>query len=251
MKKQKTVAVILLLAFVGLCFVAWFGKKPKVETPPVSSVAFTNLVITNNSKDEDSVKVYLTLQAPNSVVGLFGIQAADTIGSCSKGYFYAHKDSAYESNTSTALLGVVVSFGGDNWPCQVAITKGFYTGVNVFECSINTAFESFDISCEDGVNSIINTSVSDTTNWATGDGNNIKNFRSAQNTFPIINNIGIRGVFPYRCTDCKDLGVNVPQNCFNLKDTCNAERICQTARTNNIGGTIFVKYLGKAWEPAK
>lgn len=243
---KKILALSLLALALAFTILACFSNANNNST----TTTFTNVIVSNTSS-EDSVKVYLTIQAPNSVVGLFGIQAIDTIGSCSKGFFYALKDSSYQSNTSTTLLGGVISFGGDNWPCQVATTKGFYTGVNIFEFSINTPAECFDISCEDGVNSIINASVSDTINWATGDGLFIKNFRSAQNNFPIIKNIDIRGVFPYRCTDCKDLGKAVPQNCFNLPDTCNEERICQVARTNNNGGTIFVNYLGKAWEPSK
>jgi len=213
-------------------------------------IPFTNLIISNHSK-EDSVKVYVTLQAPNSAVGLFGILPGDTIGSCSKGFFWALKDSSYFSNASSPLLGVVISFGGDNLPCQVAVKEGFYSGINIFECSVNTPFECFDISTEDGVNSIIQTVVSDTINWTTGDGDQIANFRSAQDTFPILYNLNRRGVFPYRCTDCKDLGSAVPQNCFNLPDTCNTYRICQVARTNHVGGNIQINYLGKAWVPLK
>jgi len=250
MKVKKAFAIILLLAFIGVCVMAWMSKKTEPTPAPISAV-FTNVVISNNSQNEDSVKVYVTIQAPNSVVGLFGIQAQDTIGSCSKGFFYAVKGNTYESNDTSTLLGVVVAFGGDNWPCKQAIANGFYTGINVFECSINTAYETFDIGCEDGVNSILNASVSDTINWATGDGNFIQNFRSAQNTFPILNNIDIRGVFPYRCTNCRDMVAPIPDNCFNLKDSCSKEKTCLVSRTNNIGGTIYVKYLGKAWMPAK
>lgn len=218
----------------------------KVEEVVVTQ-SFTNVAITNTSK-EDSVKTYVTLQAPNRVLGMFGI--SDTI-SASKGYFYAHKDSVYYSNSTSPLLGVVVSFVGDNVPCQVAVKTGFPTGVNIFEFSVNTPFEVFDISCEDGVNSIIKASVSDTVNWTTGDSIFIQNFRSAQNTFPIDKNLNIRGVFPYRCTDCIDLGSAIPENCFNLKDTCNANRICQVARTNNNGGVVTINYLSPAWEIAK
>lgn len=207
-----------------------------------SDQQFTNVEI-KNSSHEDSVKVFVTLQSPNSVIGLFGI--TDTIGSCSKGYFYAKKDSSYYSNTSNELLGVVVSFVGDNVPCQVAIPRGFRWGINIFEFSINTPYEVFDISLEDGANCILKASVSDTL-WTTGDGvNNIMRFTSAQNKFPVENNLNIRGVFPYRCTDCIDLGQAIPENCLNLKDTCNTERICQVARTNNNGGTIKLEYLGQ------
>jgi len=239
-----------LLFFLSVILIgtAWYFYYYNVTTPPKAKSTFTNLVVRNLSK-QDSVKVYLTLQAPNSVVGLFGIQAQDTIGSCSKGFFYALKDSSYSSNTSTALLGVVMGFGGDNLPCQVAVPKGYLFGINIFECSINTPYEVFDSSCEDGINSIIRTSVSDTVNWATGDGTFIKTFRSAMDTFPLIANLNRRGIFPYRCTDCKDLGKDVPQNCFNLPDTCNTQRICQVARTNHIGGTIYINYISPALIP--
>jgi hypothetical protein len=237
MKNSKLFLYSVLIASVLTMFLCY--KLDNTKTP------FTNLIIRNTST-AGQVKVFVTLQSPCSVVGLFGIKAADTIGSCSKGFFYARRGRTYESNTKTPLLGAVISFGGDNLPCQVAVQQGFKTGINIFECSVNTAYETFDISCEDGVNSLINTSVSDTVNWTTGFSTYIQNFRSAQNVFPLENNLGIRGVFPYRCTDCKDLGKAVPENCFNLKDTCNTQRICQVARTNHIGASILIQYKGPA-----
>lgn len=234
----STMIFVSILAL-GITIMLWCNKTPQ---------QYTNLSIKNSSK-QDSVLTYVTLQAPNSVVGLFGIQ--DTIGSCSKGTFYAYKDSVYTSDLSGPLEGVVISFNGDNLPCQVAVTHGYPFGINIFECSINTKFEVFDISCEDGVNSIIKTSVSDTVNWSTGDGTFQSNFRSATNTFPIEKNLNIPGVFPYRCTDCIDLGTAIPQNCFNLPDTCNTNRICQVARTNNNGGTILIEYVSPAYQILK
>ncbi len=207
-----------------------------------SAGPFTNVTIQNKSKD--SVLVYLTIQAPNSVVGIFGINAADTIGSCSKGTFWAYADSSYTTNLDTTLLGAVISFGGDNLPCAQAIAQGFPTGINIFEFSINTPYEVFDLSCEDGMNSMLRVSVNDTVNWTTGDGGHIAKFDTARNVFPLINNVNIRGVFPYRCTDCKDLGKAVPENCFLLKDSCSTYRTCQVARTNHNGGVIMVQYLG-------
>lgn len=211
---------------------------PKEETPDYTVVTI------RNSSAADSVMVMVTIQAPNSVVGMFGIQAKDTVGSCSKGFFFAHKDSSYTAFRSEATLGAVVSFNADNWPCQVSIPKGYRWGVNIFEYSINTPFEVFDLSCEDGVNCIIKVSVSDS-NWTTGDGTHIQPFYTAENTFPVQNNVNIPGVFPYRCTDCKDTGTAVPQNCLNLKDSCSTFRTCQVARTNQPGGTILVEYLGE------
>lgn len=207
---------------------------------PESEPQYTNVSI-RNSSPLDSVLVYVTLQSPNSVIGLFGIQ--DTIGSRSKGTFYAHKDTTYTTNLSSKLLGAVVSFQGDNLPCQVAVKAGFPTGINIFEFSINTPFECFDISCEDGMNSMLKASVSDTLNWSTGDGIHIAPFNTSKNVFPLKNNINIRGVFPYRCTDCTNLGKAIPQNCLNLPDTCSSFRACQVARTNHNGGIILLEYL--------
>ena len=233
---KKLIGIVLFIAVVSAIGVVIEAKM----NPSVKQNPYTNVCIKNSSK-EDSVKVYLTIQAPNSVVGLFGI--TDTIGSCSKGYFYAYKDSSYTTSLNGPLLGAVISFVGDNVPCQVAIPLGFKTGINIFEFSINVPFEVFDISCEDGVNCVLKSSVSDTL-WTTGDGVNIARFDSAQNRISVGGNVGIMGVFPYRCTDCKDTGSAVPMNCFNLRDTCSPVRTCQVARTGNNGGLITVSYKG-------
>lgn len=228
--------LILLLPFLFGCS----EKTEVIEIITQSADTLTQVVIQNKSKD--SILVYLTIQAPNSVIGIFGI--TDTIGSCSKGTFWAYSDSSYSSNLSGALQGAVVSFVGDNLPCQVAVTQGFPTGINIFEFSINIPFECFDLSCEDGMNSMLRVSVSDSVNWASGDGQNQQVFDTLRNVFPLINNVNIRGVFPYRCTDCIDLGTAIPQNCFNLHDTCSTFRTCQVQRTNHNGGVIVVRYLG-------
>lgn len=239
--KKYIIGAIFVIAVVFV-WEKFFSDKPSSED---DKTTFTNIII-RNSSSEPKVKVYLTIQSPNSVVGMFGIKASDTINSCSKGFFYAIKGHSYSSNKKTALNGVVLSFDGDNIPCQVAVPLGYKTGINIFECSVNVSSEVFDISCEDGVNSILKVRVSDSVNWATGESTYIKNFRSAQNTFPLMNNLGIRGVFPYRCTNCRNMVAPIPENCFNLKDTCNTEKICQVARTNHIGGTILVDYISSA-----
>lgn len=207
----------------------------------------TSLVIRNLSK-EPKVKVYVTLQYPNEVWGMFGI--SDTIN-LSKGYFYADTGVVYEENRADELPGVVISFGGDNLPCQVSVPMGYPTGINIFECSINMKFETFDISCEDGCNAVIRTTVSDTVNWSTGDGAWQKVFKSAENKCLLQDNLNVRGVFPYRCTDCVDKGTAVPENCFNLKDTCNTNRTCQVARTGYKGGKIYIDYVSPACEILK
>lgn len=236
---------LLLIIFVFASAIAAIAYYLLKEQTPQPTPIFTNIIIRNLSS-QDSVKVFVTLPSTDSVMGLFGI--TDTISS-SKGYFYARKDSAYASNRSTPLPGGVISFSGDNLPCQVAVPQGFIFGINIFEFSVNLNSECFDISCEDGCNSIIRSSVSDTLNWTTGEGTYTTNFRQTANSFPLEKNLNLNGVFPYRCTDCIDLGTAIPQNCFNLPDTCNTNRICQVARTANIGGIIYVDYISPALVP--
>jgi len=239
----------ILLAFAIICTLTGIGCIIKVacDNVPSAPVVYTGLVIRNLSK-EDKIKVYVTLQSPNQVWGMFGI--TDTI-SVSKGYFYAERGATYESTNSNPLLGVVISFGGDNLPCQVAVPLGYKSGINIFECSVNTKFESFDISCEDGCNAVIRATVSDTINWSTGFASFQEVFKSAENKCLLQDNIGIRGVFPYRCTDCVDKGSAVPENCFNLRDTCNTQRTCQVARTGHIGGKLYIDYVAPACEILK
>lgn len=237
--KKVIIGCMLVCGLVGLGLLLSINSESCKDS--------TTLVVRNLS-NERSVKVYVTLQAPNQVWGMFGIK--DTI-SVSKGWFYADAGVVYEETQSKELLGVVISFGGDNLPCQVAVPLGYDTGINIFECSINTKFETFDISCEDGCNAVIRTTVSDTVNWSTGDGQFQMGFRSAENKCLLQDNLNIRGVFPYRCTDCVDKGAAVPQNCFGLRDTCNTQRICQVARTGKRGGKIYIDYVSPACEILK
>jgi hypothetical protein len=239
MKKLKQIIGLVLIITAIVIAYFCFIKAPKVMPP---AGPFTNIIIKNSSK-QDSILVYITLQAPNRVFGLFGI--TDTI-SASKGTFYAYRDSSYASNDTNALFGVVVSFIGDNMPCQQAVDSGFTTGINIFECSVNMNSECFDMSCEDGMNAMLRVSVSDTLNWKSGDGSHILTFKKAENVFPLRNNVNIPGVFPYRCTDCIDLGKAIPKNCFDLRDTCSTYRTCQIARTGLKGGYLTIEYLSGA-----
>lgn len=209
---------------------------------------FTNLSIQNIA--QDSVKVFLTIQSPKSVVGMFGIKKSDTSGSCSQGYFYAKKDSIYYLNYKKALEGWNISFESNPRGCKDAISKGFPSGINIVEGSINVVNESFDISCIDGINCIIRTSVTDSS-WRTGDGSHIKTFSYVKNKLKHQSNLNMRGIFPYRCTDCIGISKNnKPKNCFKLPKKYDSVRVCQVNRTNStpngtMGGTIQIQYWGK------
>lgn len=216
--------------------------KTEVELyVPYQNVDYTDVTIQNLS--EDSVQVYLTLQSPNSVVGWFGIKASDTTGICSQGYFYALKDSVYHLNCKYALEGWKISFQAPPMNCIQAIKQGYPNGINVVEGSINIDYESFDIGCIDGINCIIQTSVTDTLNWTTGLGDHQKKFYSATNKLNHQSNLNVRGIFPYRCTDCIDINPkNIPPNCYNLPKTCDSIRVCQVNRAKNQGGAIQILY---------
>jgi hypothetical protein len=232
---NKVVIALFLLA--GLIVLSIWYTHEKAVTH------YTNVIV-KNSSPEDSVQVFITIQAPNSVVGMFGMTADDTLNSCSQGTFLAYKDSSYNSNCTGVLNGLVISFGGVSGPCAQTIAAGFPTGINIFECSINTAFESFDMSCEDGMNAMLKISVSDTVNWMYGDGPQIATFDTTRNVFPIRNNVNLPGIFPYLCTNCIDETAPIPQNCLNLQDSCSTYATCQTSRTYANGGIILLEYLG-------
>lgn len=206
----------------------------------------TEIIIQNNS-ERDSVKVYLTLPSTESAEGHFGITKDHlTPSNPSQGYFWALKDSSYSSNNNGKVFeGFAISFDTTNIPCTGASGTKFISGVNVFEGSLNVEYESFDISCMDGVNAVLQVTVSDSINWTTGDGTNILPFTTSTNSAILKDNYNIRGVFPYRCTDCIDTP-NPPSNCYNLPLTCSSERTCQANRAKHQGGKIFLTYLGEA-----
>jgi hypothetical protein len=249
MKKQiKVVAlftfIFALIYFVGGFMVSNFQRDVEVYPTEQAEEVFTDMTIQNVV--EDSVKVYLTLQSTKSVVGLFGIKASDTTGSASQGYFYAKKDSIYHLNYKSALEGWKISFETYPTDCRDAIKRGYPNGINVIEGSINVAYESFDNSCVDGINCIVKMSVTDTTNWTTGINDYQERFYSSINNIKVQSNLNVRGIFPYRCTDCVDIDTaNIPPNCFNLPNRVNAKRVCQVNRVNHIGGSINVVYYGK------
>lgn len=214
-------------------------------TEEVAEIKSTEIIITNKS-EKDSVKVYLTLGANESVVGHFGIKKENTTpNNLSQGYFWAKKDSSYHSNNKgKPFLGFAIAFDTTNIPCTGAVGTRFISGVSVFEGSLNVDYESFDISVMDGINSLMKVSVN-TSNWQTGEGKYTAEFKEAQNKSKLSDNCGIRGVYPYRCSGCIDTTSNPPNNCFGLKTVCNTQQICQTSRNNQIGGIINLDYLGE------
>lgn len=118
----------------------------------------TDVVIINSS-EKDSVQVFLTLQYPNSVIGLFGIKESDTIGSKSQGFFYAKRKTKYFLESKGELFGINISFDSPPLSCEQAVLNGFSSGMNIFEASINCDYESFDISCVNGAKNIMSKGI--------------------------------------------------------------------------------------------
>lgn len=234
--------ILIIIVFTLLSFLNFSCNNKPEENNQIlektKSPDYTTITILNSS-DQDSVKVFVTLPATYNIMGLFGIK--DTI-SKSKGFFYAYKGKKYVSNQNP-LIGGVIAFEGDAQGCESAIQNGFKTGINIFEFTVGVQYETFDISCEDGVNCIMKVTVSDQKNWSTGSGSDQMEFLSSQNKFPIQDNCNIRGVFPYRCTDCVEIGAQPPKNCFDLPAQCNKSRFCQAARTGHNGGDVMVEFI--------
>jgi hypothetical protein len=239
MKTLKTIALFGIIILLSIGYSCLHNSMHE-------SMDKTTIEVTNNSI-QDTIKVYLTLQFPNSVVGMFGIKEADTTGSKSQGFFYALKDSVYDLASSSELLGWQISFEEAPMGCEAAIKNGYKNGINIVEGSINTKYEVFDLSCVDGQNSILNVAVSDQKNWTTGNGSNLKVFSQVTLKPTLSKNYNLRGVFPYCCTDCIQVNPkDRPVNCFDLPINCSEERTCQVARTNHPGGSIRISYQGKS-----
>lgn len=230
-------------------------------TPPLSTVNSTDIII-QNSSNEDSVQVFVTLQSGESVVGLFGMDSSninpnpklwcenivgtDTTMIPCKGSFWAKKGIKYHLGRTSEVAGAVISFGADNFGCEAAISHGWQYGINIFEFTINTPStgnESTDLSCLDGLNSYLKMTVSDNINWIAG-GNIFTN--PAENKWPLSNNCDIIGVYPYHCDVCCDTLTPPQPECFPFTGCSKTNDInnCQLDRVTVRGGYIKCEFLG-------
>ena len=225
-----------------------------------TSTTATDVVI-KNSSELDSIQVFVTLQSQESIVGKFGMDSTNfnpnsknpdgTPVKC-KGIFWAKKGIEYHLGDTSTVYGAVVSFGADNYGCEAAIQNGWQYGINIFEFTINTPSngnESTDLSCLDGLNSFLKLTVSDTLNWIAG-GNVFKN--PTQNTWPLENNCGIIGVYPYHCDVCIDTLTPPHPVCFPFKECSkNSVNNCQLDRATVRGGKVTCEFLGFTPVPMK
>ena len=230
------------------------------DCPPSQKTDYTDVVIINKSK-HDSIQVFVTLQSTETIVGKFGMDSSNFNPNSLlpngkpvpyKGVFWAYKNIEYHLGDSAALYGAVVSFGADNYGCQAAISHGWDYGVNIFEFTVNTptnANESTDLSCLDGLNSIMRLTVSDTVNWIAGG----KVFKGeAVNKYPLADNCNIPGIYPYHCDVCIDSLTPPEPACFPLTNCSkNSVNNCQLDRASVRGGKITCEFYGFTPVPMK
>lgn len=274
---------LLLFVLLSSCY---SPRIPLSHTPVlIDTTKYTDVIIVNES-DLDSVQVFVTLQQGENVIGLFGIteynpyprctytykdslgNILDSLGPCqNQGVFWAKKGIEYHLNDTLSVYGAIVTFGTYNQACQAAIQNGWETGVNSFEFTVNSWWqngkviggnESFDITLVDGVNSILNQSV---TSFGKREIGLVENFGSfwdyglsdskgnfipfteSQNKWSIEENSNIPGVFPHGCDWCYRQ-YSPPPTCFPVK--CSNEYEINTCQTNRPGqgGIVTVKFLG-------
>jgi hypothetical protein len=187
MKKISKILIAIGIGFIiagGLVW-NWKNSNPVPSPSPnmVDTTKYTDVVLMNSS-NLDSVKVFVTLPSTQSIVGKFGMDSTNfnpeaknpdgTPVEC-KGIFWAKKGVQYHLGDTTAINSVVITWGVDNQACTSAQSifdstgKQIYPyGLNIFEFSVNTWWqkgkvlgdvESFDISCVDGLHSVLRESV--------------------------------------------------------------------------------------------
>ena len=293
---MKNYAKILIALGIGLIvsgyiILDWGKTNPTPSAHPsvmVDTTKYTDVVLINSS-NLDSVQVFVTLPSTQSIVGKFGMDSTnfnpnskDKNGNpvkC-KGIFWAKKGVQYHLGDTLPLNSVVITWGVDNQACSSSQSimdsnkKQLYPyGLNIFEFTVNTwwqngvvlgAGESFDISCVDGLHSVLKEKVTSFgprnenglnpnfgAFWDYGYKDSLQQlakFDSAMNGISFKSCVNIAGVFPYGCdwgykqhyfpNPCSD--PSYPFECSTKWGDIN------TSQTNRQGqgGQIICEFLG-------
>lgn len=260
-------------------------------TVSVDTTKYTDVVLINNS-NFDSVEVFITLPSTTSIIGKFGMDSSNVYIQCMniqnndttycpcKGKFWAKKGVEYHLGDSLALNSVVVSWGVDNQACTAAQSivdsknKQLYPyGLNIFEFTVNTwyqngvttgANESFDISCVDGLHSVLKQHVTSfgprnniglnpnfSSYWDYGyvdsTGHHAK-FRESMNGISFKSCVNLPGVFPYQC-DWGYKQYSPPPACSNPSYPVECSTKWGDINTSQLnrpgqGGRITCEFLG-------
>lgn len=293
---MKKISKILIATGLGLLItgaVLWNWKSnptPSNPTPSsmVDTTKYTDVVLVNNS-NLDSVQVFVTLPSTQTIVGKFGMDSTNfnpnaknpdgTPVQC-KGIFWAKKGVQYHLGDTATVNSAVITWGVDNQACTSAQSildsagKQVYPyGLNIFEFTVNSwwqndstlgANESFDISCVDGLHSVLKqhvTSFGPRNNsglnpnfgayWDFGyvdsTGHHVK-FVESMNGIDFKGCVNIPGVFPYGC-DWGYCSHQPPTPCtsptYSVECSTKYGNI-NTSQTNRQGqgGQVICEFLG-------
>jgi hypothetical protein len=291
---MKKIAKILIVLGIGLiisgAFLLGCNHTP-TPTPnsqvTVDTTRYTDVVLLNSS-ELDSVQVFVTMASTESIVGKFGMDSSNfnpdaknpdgSLVKC-KGIFWAKKGVKYHLGDTTTLFSVVICWGVDNQACTAAQSilnkdgkQKYPFGLNIFEFSVNTwwqngkvtgANESFDISCVDGLHTMLKQSVTSfdprNTNglhpnfgsfWDFGVSNSkgLIPFHRSQNGIKLNDCVNVPGIFPYGCdwgyrsyqppTPCTDPPYSI--ECSTKWGNINTSQLNRPGQ----GGQIICEFLG-------
>lgn len=300
-KNMKKIAKFLIAAGAVILItgaVLWncSNTNPKPTPTPtpsntVDTTKYTDVVLINKS-NLDSVKVFITLPSTQSIVGKFGMDSSNIYIECMningtdttycpcKGTFWAKKGVEYHLGDTATVNSAVISWGVDNQACSAAQAildsagKQVYPyGLNIFEFTVNSwwqngittgANESFDISCVDGLHSVLKqrvTSFGPRDNkglnpnfgayWDYGyidsTGHHVK-FVESMNGINFKGCVNIPGVFPYGCdwgykseappTPCTSPSYSV--ECSTKYGNINTSQLNRQGQ----GGQVICEFLG-------
>ena len=229
------VGIIAILKFSGFMASVFFENVEVFEADKSTTLEL------ENTSSLDSVLTYVTLSDEagfeDNVKGIFGIADSGLQGS-----FYLHTDSVY-SYTSTKPISGNITFNSPPINCP---TDDFPTGTNEFEFTLNNygtvdkAQETIDISNVAGVNALGGYKMTGGGAWIAG-GDTILLFE----VYPMYQNVGRAGVFPFRCDDCV-ASVNPPKCTDTLSPSKPQKKhICNVSRdAKQSGGKVHITFTG-------
>ena len=286
------IALGIGLAVAGAILWSWSHKTPTPgPTPPsVDTTKYTDVVLINSSK-YDSVQVFVTLQNTESIVGLFGMTSSNIVTYCSPdsipcvGGFWAKKGVQYHLGVTRPLTGVIITWGVQNQACPAAQNildsaghKLYPYGINNFEFTVNTWWkndmvtgkgESFDITCVDGLHSILQQRVTSFgprnekglnpnfgAFWDFGykdSTGKLSPFYGSVNGTTLEGCVNIPGVFPYGCDwGYKSYQPPTPCNSPKYPVKCSTKwGNINTSQTNRQGqgGQVICEFIGFTRDP--
>ena len=279
---MKKIAKILIALGIGLLVAGailwnWKCNPPTPPSPSVDTTHYTDVVLVNKSQ-LDSVQVFVTLQGTESIIGLFGMDSSNIVTYCTDsvpcvGSFWAKKGVEYHLGDTVALTGVIVTWGVQNQSCSAAQAIGYPFGINNFEFTVNTwwqngevtgAGESFDITCVDGLHSILQQRVTSfgprvdsvlSPNfgafWDFGykdKEGKLEVFKGSTNGSTLEGCVNIPGVFPYQCdwgykSNQPPPACNNPSYPVKCSDKWGQINTSQTNRQGQ-GGQVICEFIG-------